>query len=123
MPQSKNMARLNEDMKRELIAIIGAMKDPRLQSGLLTVTRVEAAPDLSTAGVSVSVFGAEGGAKEAIEALRHAAGHIRSEIAKRMHIRKAPELRFIEDDNAAYATRINTLLATLTEPKKEEAEQ
>ena len=28
MPQSKNMARLSEDMKRELIAIIGGMKDP-----------------------------------------------------------------------------------------------
>ena len=29
MPQSKNIARLSEDMKRELIAIIGQMKDPR----------------------------------------------------------------------------------------------
>ena len=28
MPQSKNMARLSEDMKRELIAIIGGMKIP-----------------------------------------------------------------------------------------------
>ena len=46
MPQSKNMARLSEDMKRELIAIIGGMKDPRVQ-GFLTVMRVEVAPDLS----------------------------------------------------------------------------
>ena len=50
MPQSKNMARLSEDMKRELIAIIGGMKDPRVQ-GFLTVMRVEVAPDLSTAKV------------------------------------------------------------------------
>lgn len=41
MPQSKNIARLSEDMKRELIAIIGQMKDPRLKTGLLTVMRIE----------------------------------------------------------------------------------
>ena len=49
MPQSKNIARLSEDMKRELIAIIGQMKDPRLKTGLLTVMRIELAPDLSFA--------------------------------------------------------------------------
>ena len=58
MPQSKNMARLSEDMKRELIAIIGGMKDPRVQ-GFLTVMRVEVAPDLSTAKVHVSKMGEE----------------------------------------------------------------
>ena len=49
MPQSKNMSRLSEDMKRELIRVIGGMKDPRLQGGLLSVMRVEVAPDLSSA--------------------------------------------------------------------------
>ena len=57
MPQSKNIARLSEDMKRELIAIIGQMKDPRLKTGLLTVMRIELAPDLSFAKVFVSVLG------------------------------------------------------------------
>ena len=37
----KNMGRLAQDMKRELIAIIGRLKDPRLEGGLLTVTRSE----------------------------------------------------------------------------------
>ena len=95
MPQSKNMARLSEDMKRELIAIIGGMKDPRVQ-GFLTVMRVEVAPDLSTAKVHVSKM-----------------GHVRSEIAKRMHIRKAPEFRFVADDGAKYAAHINELIAGL----------
>ena len=59
MPQSKNIARLSEDMKRELIAIIGQMKDPRLKTGLLTVMRIELAPDLSFAKVFVSVLGTQ----------------------------------------------------------------
>ena len=83
MPQSKNMARLSEDMKRELIAIIGGMKDPRVQ-GFLTVMRVEVAPDLSTAKVHVSKMGEENATAEAVGALNRAAGHVRSEIAKRI---------------------------------------
>ena len=77
MPQSKNMARLSEDMKRELIAIIGGMKDPRVQ-GFLTVMRVEVAPDLSTAKVHVSKMGEENATAEAVGALNRAAGHVRS---------------------------------------------
>ena len=112
MPQSKNMARLSEDMKRELIAIIGGMKDPRVQ-GFLTVMRVEVAPDLSTAKVHVSKMGEENATAEAVGALNRAAGHVRSEIAKRMHIRKAPECRFVADDGAKYAAHINELIAGL----------
>ncbi len=112
MPQSKNMARLTEDMKRELIAVIGAMKDPRVQ-GFLTVMRVELAPDLSLARVHVSRMGAPDTTAEAVAALNRAAGHVRSEIAKRMHIRKAPEFRFIADDGARYAAHINELIAGL----------
>ena len=34
MPNAKNQGRLAQDMKRELIGIIGQMKDPRLGGGL-----------------------------------------------------------------------------------------
>ena len=46
-------------------------------------------------------------------ALNRAAGHVRSEVAKHMHIRKTPEFRFIADDGARYASHINDLLAGL----------
>ena len=38
---TKNHGRMAQDMKRELIAIIGEMKDPRVTGGLLTVTRLD----------------------------------------------------------------------------------
>ena len=113
MPQSKNIARLSEDMKRELIAIIGQMKDPRLKTGLLTVMRIELAPDLSFAKVFVSVLGDEEAAKQAVTALNRAAGHVRTEISRRMHIRKAPRFVFLRDDGAAYAAHINKILGEL----------
>ncbi|MEG0167307.1 MAG: 30S ribosome-binding factor RbfA [Ruthenibacterium sp.] len=117
MAQSKNMARLTEDMKREIIAIIGEMKDPRVQ-GFLTVMRLEVAPDCSSAKVYLSVLGKENATAEAVDALNRAAGHVRSEIAKRMHIRKSPEFRFIGDDGAAYASHINAMLADLEKKEK-----
>ena len=59
---SKNHGRMAQDMKRELIAIIGEMKDPRVLGGLLTVTRLDVTPDLDVAKVYISVMGREGGA-------------------------------------------------------------
>ena len=94
----KNMGRLAQDMKREIIAIIGRLKDPRLEGGLLTVTRLDVTPDLDVAKVYVSVMGREDGPKPAIDAL---------------NIRKAPRFIFVEDDGAAYAAHINELLRSL----------
>ncbi len=112
-PVSKTISRLNEDIRRELVDIISIMRDPRLKQGLLTVTRVETTSDLSQAKVYVSIMGSEEEASGAIGALRHAKGHVRSEISSRMHIRKAPEIVFIADDSAAYAAHINELLSKL----------
>ena len=109
----KNMGRLAQDMKREVIAIIGRLKDPRLEGGLLTVTRLDVTPDLDVAKVYVSVMGRADGPKPAIEALNRAAGHVRSEVAKRMHIRKTPEFRFVADGGASYAQHINELIEGL----------
>jgi ribosome-binding factor A len=74
---------------------------------------VETAPDLSSAKVYVSVLGEEGGTTEVVKALDKAKGHVRSEVASRMHIRRSPELFFIEDDSAAYADHINRILNEL----------
>ena len=110
---SKNLSRLNEDMRRELISIIAGLKDPRTKGGLVTITRVEVASDLSTCKVYVSVLDSAKTPKEVVDALRAAKGHVRSEIAQRMHIRRAPEFTFIEDDSAAYADHINKMLKGL----------
>lgn len=117
----KNIGRLSQDMKRELIAIIGRLKDPRLQGGLLTVTRLDVTPDLDVAKVYVSVMGREDGPAPAIEALNRASGHIRTEISRKMHIRKAPKFTFVEDDGAAYAAHINELLRELNDAESQKA--
>ena len=106
----KNMGRLAQDMKRELIAIIGRLKDPRLEGGLLTVTRLDVTPDLDVAKVYVSVMGREDGPKPAIEALNRAA-NIATSRQKMRH--KGARFIFVETAGAAYAAHINELLRTL----------
>ena len=110
---SENQGRMAQDMKRELIAIIGGMKDPRITGGLLTVTRLDVTPDLDVAKVYISVMGREGGCAPVVKALNKASGHIRTEISRRMHIRKAPRYIFVEDDGAAYAAHISEVLRGL----------
>ena len=110
---TKNQGRMAQDMKRELIAIIGSMKDPRITGGLLTVTRLDVTPDLDVAKVYISVMGREGGCAPVVKALNKASGHIRTEISRRMHIRKAPRYIFVEDDGAAYAAHISEVLRGL----------
>lgn len=114
MANPKNHGRLAQDMKREVIAIVSQMKDPRLSGGLLTITRLDVTPDLDQAKVHISVMGGtENSTAEAVKALNKAAGHVRTEVSKRMHIRKAPKFVFVQDDGAAYADHINKLLAGL----------
>ena len=110
---TKNQGRMAQDMKRELIAVIGGMKDPRITGGLLTVTRLDVTPDLDVAKVYISVMGREGGCAPVVKALNKASGHIRTEISRRMPIRKAPRYIFVEDDGAAYAAHISEVLRGL----------
>ena len=112
---TKNQGRMAQDMKRELIAIIGAMKDPRVTGGLLTVTRLDVTPDLDVAKAYISVMGREGGSAPVVAALNKASGHVRTEISRRMHIRKAPRFVFVADDGAAYAAHISEVLRDLEE--------
>lgn len=105
----KRIARLNEQMKRELTQLLQfEVRDPRI--GSLTVTDVEASPDLYHAKVFVAVMGDAADKERAMEGLRAAAGFLRTEIGKRMHVRRAPELHFSLDETLEHAMHIERLL-------------
>jgi ribosome-binding factor A len=102
--------RLEEQIREEISSLIvsGEIKDPRV-GPFVSVTRVEAARDLSFARVFVSSFAAsaedpEGGKAEepaaldrAVEGLNRASGFVQARIAKRIHSRLTPRLLFIAD--------------------------
>lgn len=92
-------SRMAEDIKREITAIIRELKDPRIADKLLTVVRTEVASDLSFCKVYVSAFEGIDVAKNAVKGLTNAQGLVRREVAKRLKLRKAPELKFVADDS------------------------
>lgn len=98
--------RVSEDIKRETVAVIRTLKDPRVRDKILTVVRVEVSSDLSFAKVYVSSMGGIDDAKEAVKGLQSATGLIRREVGNRLHLRKTPELKFIADDSVEHGMEI-----------------
>jgi ribosome-binding factor A len=105
----KRIARVNEQIRRELTSLVQRdVRDPRI--GMVTITAVETSPDLYHAKVFYSVMGSDEDRDSAAEGLRAAAGFLRTEIGRRMHIRRAPELHFTYDDTLQHAMHIERLL-------------
>jgi len=105
----KRIARVNEQMKRELIALLQfEVRDPRV--GAVSITDVEVSPDLYHAKVYYAPRGDEEEKKRTLEGLRAAAPYLRTEISRRMRIRKAPELHFALDNTLEHAMKIEELL-------------
>ena len=105
----KNMGRLAQDMKRELIAIIGEMKDPRVTESMLTITHVDTTSDLRYARVYVSALNCPD-EKGLLKGLKSAAGYLRRELGSRVDLRYTPELQFFIDDSIAYGAHILDML-------------
>ena len=98
--------RVSEDIKREIIAIVRELKDPRVLDKMLTVVRVEVSSDASYAKVYISALEGLDTAKEAVKGLKSATGYVRREVGKRLHLRKTPELVFIADDSIEHGMNI-----------------
>lgn len=109
---SNRISRINEELQRELSDLIRALKDPRVQQSMISVTKVEATGDLRYAKVYISVLDKEK-AREVLKGLKSAGGFLRREIAARLQLRYTPELVFVEDDSIAYGARMFDLLKSL----------
>ena len=105
--------RVSEDIKREIIAVIRELKDPRVMDKMLTVVRVEVSSDASYAKVYISAMEGLETANEAVKGLKSATGYIRREVGKRLHLRKTPELNFVADDSIEHGMNIVKMMDDL----------
>lgn len=102
--------RISEEMKKEISNIIqNDLKDPRLPK-MVSIVSVKVTRDLRYAKVHVSVLGSSEEKKNAISALKSAAGFIRREIGHSMQLRYTPELQFQLDDSIEYGVYITKLI-------------
>lgn len=87
------------------------LKDPKI--GFITITDVTVTNDLSIAKVYVSFLGQKAREEAGMKALMRSKGFIRSELAKRMTIRKVPELNFFIDDALERGNKIETIISKI----------
>jgi len=106
------LQRIGDQVRAELALLLQReMRDPRVR--LATVTRVEISADLSYATVGISALGSESERLATVEALTHARGFLRRELAHRLSLRTTPELRFRLDRGAEHSQHISDLLDQL----------
>ncbi len=121
MPSYK-IARVTEDMHRELTAILREIKDPRVTGCMLSIVRVEVTNDLSYCTVYVSTVEGMERIKTAVQGLKSAAGFIRREAGRRLDLRHVPELIFKPTDSIEYGAHISRLIDDLDLPPQTDGE-
>ncbi len=109
-------SRLNGEYQKEISEILRKVKDrnPDLK-GLISVTEADVAPDLKTAIVYVSIYGAsEAETKRSFEILTQSAGFIRRELSQVMRMRTVPSITFRMDGSMGYGAKMDELFKTIT---------
>jgi ribosome-binding factor A len=109
---SYRLEKVNTQIQREISDILfRRVKDPRV--GFVTVTGVKVSKDYDVALVYVSVFGEPGERDATWKGLEKARSFIRSELGKRIRLRKTPEIVFRLDDSLERGARIDQELRSL----------
>ena len=101
---------MNNLIRQEISELLQRqVKDPRL-GHFVTVTEVSASPDLRYAKIFVSCISSQGGKQEMLSGLAAASGFLRNELARRLKLRRIPELSFQWDDSIERGTHLLELI-------------
>ena len=117
---SNRLARTNDDIQRVISSLLRNVKDPRVQQGMISVTRVETTGDLRYSKIWLSVMGMKD-EKEFRKGLKSASGWLRRELGSSMNLRYTPELVFEIDHSIEYGAHISQVINSL-ETKQDEGE-
>ena len=119
---SNRINRINEEIQKELSALLRTVKDPRVQDTMISITRVETTPDLRYTKVYVS-FLQEEKAEGAMKGLKSAAGFLRRQLGANLKLRYAPEIVWALDDSITYGARMLSLINSLGVKSDEETDE
>lgn len=110
---SRRSQRVEDLLQAELSTLIlRRMNDPRVR--LASISGVEVTSDLKRARVLLSALGEDDQRQECLEALKHARGFLRSQLARGLrHMRTIPELVFELDERPEYSQHISSILEEL----------
>jgi ribosome-binding factor A len=118
MPEVKRSTRIAERVRQELSMLLlsGSTRHPMASE--LVITHVRVTDDLSLARVYIRLLDSNCPAatrEAAVNGLERAAGFLRAQIGKALHVRRTPTLEFFWDKAIDDAQRIDQLLAEVRE--------
>ena len=120
--ESHRTKRVNDLIQRQLASIIH-LEMKGAQQSMVTVTKVDVSPNFAHAKVFVTLFSGkemnESDKKSELALLKKAAGFLRSKLAKKIHLRSIPELRFYLDDFIEKSQRMQTIFNEIALSNKE----
>src|SRR5512139_2358660 len=106
---SQRAQRVGDQIQRELATLLrDEVKDPRV--GRITITTVEVSADLSHARVFFTHLAGREHADDAVQALQHTAGFLRTELSHRLGLYSVPQLHFAYDDSIESGIRMAQLI-------------
>ena len=118
MGKGHRSERLGEEI-RKIVSdmLLRELKDPRLSSGMVSVSAVQVSPDGSYATVYITVLGlgpegadSQKNQEDALAALHSAKGLIKREIGRQVKLRHIPELTFKMDTSMEYGRHIEEII-------------
>jgi ribosome-binding factor A len=110
---SQRQLRVGELIRHELAAMLsrGDVHDQVIEAHMITVPEVRMSPDLRLATIYIMPLGGRD-EKDVLGALERNKRYVRGEIARRVNLKFAPEIRFRIDERFDEAERIEKLLRT-----------
>ncbi len=118
MAQGRRVTRVAALIKRELGQMLGGqLRDERLTRSIITITTVDVSGDLQHCKVFVSLYGEEAGQEAALNGLKAASGFLRTQLSRRLELRRCPKIWFYQDKDMAAGTAVLNLLEKLRQQK------
>jgi ribosome-binding factor A len=110
---SARQLRVGELVRHALADMLshGDVHDPVIEAHMITVPEVRMSPDLRLATIYIMPLGGRD-EKDVLAALERNKRYMRGEIARRVNLKFAPEIRFRIDERFDEAERIAKLLRT-----------
>jgi ribosome-binding factor A len=110
-PPSQRQLRVGEVIRHALVEILqrGEVHDPVFEATVVTIPEVRMAPDLKCATVFVMPLGGRD-REGVVEAFERNKKYLRGEVARRVNLRTAPDLRFRVDNSFDVGERVDAVL-------------
>lgn len=119
MATDRRVARVAELIRREVSQLLfSGIKDDRVGTGMVSVTDVDVSGDLQHAKIFVSIYGTDEARTSTMAGLKSATGYVRSELGKRIRLRRTPEIVFLEDRSIERGTKVLSLINRLSQERK-----